>query len=49
MIKKGRIEVNSEGEFYLVIPEDIVQELVLSEGDLVEWDLDGNLVVLEFS
>lgn len=45
---KTRIETNSQGEFYTLIPEDIVQELVLEEGELINWYVDEGMVELTF-
>lgn len=46
---KTRIEVNEEGQFYMLLPEQIVEDYMLDDGDVVEWDDDGELVILTFS
>jgi hypothetical protein len=35
---KTRIEVNENGEFFTIIPEDVVAGYEFDEGDLLEWD-----------
>lgn len=45
---KTRIEVNAAGEFFTIIPEDIVQELMLEDGEQVFWDEDQGTVELTF-
>ena len=43
---KSRIEVNENGEFTLVIPEDIVEKYEFYEGEQVEWDDDDDELVI---
>jgi bifunctional DNA-binding transcriptional regulator/antitoxin component of YhaV-PrlF toxin-antitoxin module len=43
---KTRVEVNEHGDFYSIIPEDVAAELSLTEGDQLEWDEEGGIVVL---
>lgn len=45
---KTRIEVNQNGEFYVQIPEDIVEDLQLDDGELVEWEEVEGTAVLTF-
>lgn len=45
---RSRIEVNSSGELFIVIPEDIIQELTLEEGDLAFWEEIEGAVELTF-
>lgn len=48
-MNKTRVEVNSDGEFFLVIPDDIVDAYGIGEGDLAEWDdNDEDLLILTF-
>lgn len=43
---KTRIEVNQEGDLYVVLPEEIVQELMLEEGDsLYITETDGEVIL----
>jgi hypothetical protein len=44
----SRIEVNEMGEFYFVIPEDIVEDLLLEEGELVSIDLKEGMLEVYF-
>lgn len=47
---KTRIEVNENGEFFTLIPEDVVADLNWDEGDLLEWDSnDPELVVVSLA
>lgn len=45
---KTNIEVNGAGEFYTIIPEDIVQELMLEDGEVIEWYENEGSVELTF-
>jgi len=45
---KTRIDVDSQGEFSLPIPEEVVEELVLDDGELVEWVVKDGYVELYF-
>lgn len=47
---KTRVEVNENGEFYIIIPDDIVAECGFDEGELIEWDAtDPELVILSIA
>ncbi len=47
---KTRIEVNEDGEFFLIVPDEIVAKYMLDEGEPVEWDdNDDELVILSFA
>jgi antitoxin component of MazEF toxin-antitoxin module len=37
---KSRIEVAANGSFYMEIPEEVIDDLQLEEGEVVEWHLD---------
>jgi hypothetical protein len=37
---KTRIEVNDNGEFFIIIPEDVLLEYELGVGEQLEWDID---------
>lgn len=41
---KTRIEVNEAGELFTLIPEDIIQELMLEEGEQMHWEEDAGLI-----
>jgi antitoxin component of MazEF toxin-antitoxin module len=43
---KSRIEINENGEFYTIIPEDVVAEYNYDEGDQLEWDIDDNEFII---
>jgi bifunctional DNA-binding transcriptional regulator/antitoxin component of YhaV-PrlF toxin-antitoxin module len=46
---KSRVEVNEEGDFFLVIPDDIVAEAGLDDGDLLELEVDDGFIFLSFA
>jgi hypothetical protein len=47
---KTRVEVNEAGDFFIIIPEDVVAEAGLDEGDLMEWDAnDPELIILSIA
>ena len=47
---KTRVEVNENGEFFILIPDDVVAEAELDEGDLLEWDAnDPELLILSIA
>ena len=35
---KTRIEVDEMGRFILILPEDVIEDFMLSEGDVVHLD-----------
>jgi len=45
---KTRIEVNELGEFIVQIPEDIMDEYSLEEGDQILWEIDDGFVAITF-
>lgn len=45
---KTTIKVNQEGEFYIVLPEDIIEELMIDEGDVVRFTEEDGEVILTF-
>lgn len=49
-MQKTRIEVNAEGEFFTLIPDDIVAKYYLDGGEPIEWDdNDEEFVILSFA
>jgi len=45
-----RVEVNTDGEFFLIIPEEVIDKYRLEEGDPVEWDEnDDDFALLSFA
>ena len=43
---KTRIEVNQEGELYIVIPDHIVEDLQIDDGDTVSiQEVDGEVIL----
>lgn len=44
---KSRVEVNDNGEFWILIPEDIIDAYAFDDGDEVEWDAnDPDFIIL---
>jgi hypothetical protein len=37
---KSRIEVAADGSFYMEVPEEVIDDLQLEEGEVVEWHLE---------
>jgi antitoxin component of MazEF toxin-antitoxin module len=41
------IETASEdGEMYMILPDDLIKELDWKEGDVLQWTIDGDTVIL---
>jgi bifunctional DNA-binding transcriptional regulator/antitoxin component of YhaV-PrlF toxin-antitoxin module len=40
------IQEDEDGELFLVFPEEIIEELGWKEGDILEWNLKGDGVIL---
>lgn len=43
---KTRIEVNENGEFYTIIPDDIIADYDFGEGDQIEWDTNDEEFII---
>lgn len=43
---KSRIEVNDMGEFVITVPEEIIDQYELDEGDLLEWDTEDKEFII---
>lgn len=42
----SEVQVNEDGEYYIVIPDDLIKELNWDVGDIIEWVIEGNSVIL---
>ena len=41
------IETASEnGELYMILPDDLIKELDWKAGDMLQWTIDGDTVIL---
>jgi bifunctional DNA-binding transcriptional regulator/antitoxin component of YhaV-PrlF toxin-antitoxin module len=40
------IQEDDNGDFFIQFPDDVIEELGWEEGDILEWKLKGNGVVL---
>ena len=45
---KSRVEVNEQGELFIVLPDELVQEFMIEEGDTVFWELQDDFAILTF-
>jgi AbrB family looped-hinge helix DNA binding protein len=41
------IEVNSSGEYFITIPDEILESLGWKEGDEIHISVDGDKIILE--
>ena len=47
MIYTATIEAaNEDGDLYMILPDDLVKELGWQIGDLLNWHIDGDTVIL---
>jgi len=47
MIYTATIEAaNEDGDLYMILPDDLVKELGWEIGDLLNWHIDGDTVIL---
>lgn len=46
MIYTSIVEKDENGELYLVIPDDLIKELDWKEGDTLNWNIEGDTVIL---
>jgi bifunctional DNA-binding transcriptional regulator/antitoxin component of YhaV-PrlF toxin-antitoxin module len=40
------IQENEDGELYIELPDEVIEELGWKEGDILSWDLKGEGVIL---
>ena len=40
------IQEDEEGELFVTFPEELIEELAWHEGDILNWDVRGNGIVL---
>ena len=40
------IQEDDNGDFFIQFPDDVIEELGWEDGDILEWKLKGNGVVL---
>lgn len=36
-MEKTRVEINENGEYFTLIPDEVVEDLLLEDGDLLVW------------
>jgi antitoxin component of MazEF toxin-antitoxin module len=46
MIYTSIIQSDENGELFIVIPDDLINELDWKEGDTLDWSIDGDTVIL---
>jgi bifunctional DNA-binding transcriptional regulator/antitoxin component of YhaV-PrlF toxin-antitoxin module len=40
------VQENENGDQYLVLPDEVVEELGWHEGDVLDWDVRGSGIIL---
>ena len=40
------VEVDENGEYFIKIPDELIQELGWVEGDILQWAIEGDSVIL---
>jgi antitoxin component of MazEF toxin-antitoxin module len=40
------VEVDSSGEYYITLPDSVVDEMGLTEESRLQYDLDGETIIL---
>ena len=40
------VQENENGDQYLVLPDEVVEELGWHEGDILDWDVHGSGIIL---
>lgn len=40
------VEEDENGEFYITFPDEVIEELGWQEGDILNWDVKGEGIVL---
>lgn len=40
------VEEQSNGEIFICLPEEVIETLQWTEGDILEWNVKGNGIVL---
>ena len=40
------VQENEHGDQYLVLPDEVVEELGWHEGDILDWDVRGSGIIL---
>lgn len=42
----SQVQTDENGELYIIIPDDLIKELDWKEGDMLQWSIDGETVIL---
>lgn len=40
------VQENSDGDQYIVLPDEVIEDLGWQEGDLLNWDVRSNGIIL---
>jgi len=40
------VQEDENGDYYITLPDEVVDELGWQEGDILNWDVKGNGIVL---
>ena len=46
MIYTSIVQSDENGELFIVIPDDLIKELDWKEGDTLNWNIEGDTVIL---
>jgi antitoxin component of MazEF toxin-antitoxin module len=42
----SEVQTDENGELFIIIPDDLINELDWKEGDVLQWSIDGDTVIL---
>jgi bifunctional DNA-binding transcriptional regulator/antitoxin component of YhaV-PrlF toxin-antitoxin module len=42
----SEVQTDENGEMFIIIPDDLIKELDWKEGDVLQWTIDGDTVIL---
>lgn len=45
----SKVEVDDNGEYFLTFPDELLQELGWKEGDLLEFKVEGDSIIITLS
>ena len=40
------VQENSDGDQYIVLPDEVIEDLGWQEGDVLKWDVKGDGIVI---
>ena len=42
----SKVEIDFDGEHIILLPDELLNELDWKEGDLLEWKIEGDTIIL---